>query len=135
MIHTVLRMQAAVPEDSSALSDDEDFDCSSSTQQTTSCPHSCTDSPAVPATVSGNLSKRGRRSSVLRGAALPGHLLFSSHVHTSRSLLLAKMSKARRKAYLAYTQQMAEHFAEVGLPEVLARTLQRAQLTCHTDKP
>jgi hypothetical protein len=95
-------MQAAIPEDSSVLSDEDgDFNCSPSTQQT-SCSPSCVDSPAAPATVSGNLSKRGRRSSVLRGAALPGHLLFSSHVHTSRSLLLAKMSKARRKEGISH---------------------------------
>jgi hypothetical protein len=67
-----------------------------------------------PASAPGGLSKRGRRSSVLRAAALPGHKLFSSSVQTSRSLLLAKMSKAKRKAYMAYTQQMAEYFAEVG---------------------
>jgi hypothetical protein len=34
-------------------------------------------------------------------------------VQASRSLLLSKLSKARRKAYLAYTQQMAAYFAEV----------------------
>lgn len=74
-------------------------------------------SDAVPA-AAGALNKCGRRSSVLHGAALPGHKLFSSHLHTSRSLLLAKMSKARRKAYLEYTQQMAEYFAEVCINQI-----------------
>jgi hypothetical protein len=41
------------------------------------------------------------------------------------------MSKARRKAYLAYTQQMAEYFAEVGRQSTVW-TLQPAQLSCIT---
>lgn len=109
-------MQGATHGDPTSPAPDAATPGSSSTPSTSSdifSPSPSTSaSDAVPA-AAGALNKRGRRSSVLHGAALPGYKLFSSHLHTSRSLLLAKMSKARRKAYLEYTEQMAEYFAEV----------------------
>jgi len=84
--------------------------CSSSTSES---PGSSSLSQPFAQSAVGTLKSHGRRSSVLWAAALPGHQLFSSNAPTSRSVLLAKMSKARRKAYLAYTQQMAEFFAQV----------------------
>lgn len=110
-------LQASIPEDSTtaAEGDEAASPCSSSiaSPSTNVLQDGCC-ATYIPSTAAGALSKRGRRSSVLRAAALPGHRLFSSSVQASRSLLLAKMSKARRKAYLAYTQQMAEYFAEVS---------------------
>lgn len=51
---------------------------------------------------------------MLHAAALPGHRL-CREAPASRSLLLHRMSKARQRAYLAYTEQMANYYAEVRL--------------------
>jgi hypothetical protein len=61
---------------------------------------------------SSALLHRGRRSSMLHAAALPGHQL-CREAPASRSLLLHRMSKARQRAFLAYTEQMAKYYAEV----------------------
>lgn len=65
-------------------------------------------------TARSSILHRGRRSSILCAAAVPGHESYRE-APASRSLLLQKMPKARRKEYLAYTKQMAEYFAEVRL--------------------
>lgn len=88
--------------------------CSSQSDESSCCSTGrSNDQLPASSTCRSSALHRGRRSSVLRAAALPGHQL-CREPPASRSLLLQKMPKARQRAFLAYTQQMAKYYAEVG---------------------
>jgi hypothetical protein len=106
--------QAGSTTPASVCSLQDDTPCSSSVLST-----GCSTAPfALGSCRSSALLHRGKRSSMLHAAALPGHQL-CREAPASRSLLLHRMSKARQRAFLAYTEQMAKYYAEVDEFELI----------------